>query len=507
MLINLILILFLSVSCTVNKASNELSILFHKGFSLENFDISRITVSDESSFVRSTFSTLVRYGENGQVVGDLAETFWWEGERLHFKIRDEAQTSNGNPITSNDVALTLIRSLEKNHSTHGSLWQFFDVGSIESIKEKLKIHSKKEISISTDRNAKLLLQTLSVPEMSIISFPADHGLTVTHNDALDFSNTTGVYYVKSTHKSYIELWINKNHHLYSSKMAEVVKLVHIDQAKTSLLDALDEGIVDVKPTFYFHNVREILNHYGEDSKFNIHETFNIQLILLNFSDKKEMTLSIKRRKIISKIIKDDSLSRNSGNTEVLPAYQFFSIYGEGLLSDQEKTSLINEYKLIETKGESGEGVRLQAPNEYVAQHYRDRYRTILPKMKIQVITNKEISRLKDEGKFGDIPDLYFSATDTGFSDNISLINYAVKSNVFSRQILDKDKWLTAYYKLSKEKQLDEIKKIHFEMLQSFLTVPLVSTPYIAIARKPWGFVMPRFHASTPFWMIQNVEKN
>ena len=80
---------------------------------------------------RNFYNTLVSYGDNGKIQGELAET--WEisddGKTYTFHLRDGVKFSDGTPLTSEAVKMTLeavVTNLGPQNGAFGKLTTLFD---------------------------------------------------------------------------------------------------------------------------------------------------------------------------------------------------------------------------------------------------------------------------------------------------------------------------------------------------------------------------------------------
>ena len=63
-------------------------------------------------------------------------------------------------------------------------------------------------------------------------------------------------------------------------------------------------------------------------------------------------------------------------------------------------------------------------------------------------------------------------------------------------------WLKDYMSImDKEKRLEKLQKLHFESLKNGVVYPIVSSPYVALLRKPWVSHLPQIFANNPLWTI------
>ena len=93
---------------------------------------------------RNFYNTLVSYDDNGKIQGELAET--WEisddGKTYTFHLRDGVKFSDGTPLTSEAVKMTLEAVVTHLGPQHGAF------GRISTLFEKLETTDEKTFGMS-----------------------------------------------------------------------------------------------------------------------------------------------------------------------------------------------------------------------------------------------------------------------------------------------------------------------------------------------------------------------
>lgn len=101
-----------------------------------------------------------------------------------------------------------------------------------------------------------------------------------------------------------------------------------------------------------------------------------------------------------------------------------------------------------------------------------------------------------------MPDCFISGPDTGFMEDIGLISYSMYAGFFGMNRSEGNKWLANYMGiLEKKERLQKLKDLHLKSLKDAIIVPLVSAPYVALARKPWKIELSQIYANNPLWPI------
>ena len=55
---------------------------------------------------------------------------------------------------------------------------------------------------------------------------------------------------------------------------------------------------------------------------------------------------------------------------------------------------------------------------------------------------------------------------------------------------------------SKEERMERLKTLHKKTLDEAILVPLVSAPYVALARKGWNIELSQIFANNPLWPVK-----
>jgi hypothetical protein len=103
----------------------------------------------------------------------------------------------------------------------------------------------------------------------------------------------------------------------------------------------------------------------------------------------------------------------------------------------------------------------------------------------------------------DMPDMILSGPDTGFLEDIGLISYTLNIGILGTTREQATVWLKDYMEtIEKKERLEKLQKLHFEALIAPNVVPLVSSPYVALLRKPWKLKLPKYFANNSLWLVE-----
>ncbi|MCK5882073.1 MAG: hypothetical protein KAG61_00170 [Bacteriovoracaceae bacterium] len=468
--------------------NKQITILFNKTFTLESFEPTNIHYIHEYDFVSSLFSTLFVSDSSGDIVGGIAQNYSWNDNKLRVTLRENLKTSQGDLITSDDVVASIKRTLRLGNTAHGSLDKYMSEGApIESVVQKL---DRLSIQFSFEKENNEVLSVLANPEWSIIpSRSLKHSLW-----KVDFSNTTGAYYVEKELTDGYVLKVNKRHYRHHNKLASTIILKSIGHNEKEVFKSLEAGAIDVLPISYGINGLNILKNFSTNDNYNIHTTQSIQLHYIQYTKKGLREISQDRRLKLGSLFRDIYSRDSEGREEVRLANAFFSVFGMSTIAPKLEKQVLNQYKEQNHNSETGKGLIIQARSEDVRDKYITLFSSFLPDAKYHVpaeIKNDVISNVS----IGNI--------DSGFDDDIALLSYCESIGLFDGIVTSSGEWLNKYTRSNKQKRKLMFDELHRKMLTSPSVVPLRTLPYVALSKRPWIINQTSLTASMPFWSIEH----
>ena len=105
------LFVFLVVGCSKNVKNNKEMVVFNLGSDYNTLDPHLFTEMIAVQVDSSIYEGLLRLDEKGNYTGGVAESFKESGNKLKFKLRDNAKWSNGEKIVANDFVFAFKRVL------------------------------------------------------------------------------------------------------------------------------------------------------------------------------------------------------------------------------------------------------------------------------------------------------------------------------------------------------------------------------------------------------------
>ena len=192
-------------------------------------DSARIELSSQWHTILNLGRGLVRYNENGEIRGDLAES--WSIDQnfksYSFQLKEKIYFSNGEPIDGEAVRSTFLYLLSKEGSTHTFISEFLESSSVTT--------NGRVVQISLKKPYKTFLERLTTPEF-IILYPED-----TKDGDLNFKVTSGSYRLKAIDETGCTLLLNED--ISTNKEApKVVKVEDMPSSTKELAEKLSSGI-------------------------------------------------------------------------------------------------------------------------------------------------------------------------------------------------------------------------------------------------------------------------
>lgn len=214
--------------------TNEFKInicLFKEHPPLASIDPAKLRYYIDQFILYNIGDTLVRYDENNQLQGQLAKEWHVSADkkRVEFTLKDHARFSDGTPITGEDVAATFKRLLIKKSNMHFRLHEYVlgadKIRSIDDAIDGIHVVSANKIVFSFVAPVLDIIKKLALSEFVIIPQKAINPL----NLQIDWSVTSGAYFVKKWNKAEFTLRKNSYSILYSHfAPIEVTSVVNTD---------------------------------------------------------------------------------------------------------------------------------------------------------------------------------------------------------------------------------------------------------------------------------------
>ena len=105
-------LIIMTILFVISCAKNEKPIVFNLGSDYNTLDPHLFTEMIAVQIDSSIYEGLLILDKDGNYTGGIAETYKENGNKLTFKIRDNAKWSDGSKITANDFVFAFKRVLD-----------------------------------------------------------------------------------------------------------------------------------------------------------------------------------------------------------------------------------------------------------------------------------------------------------------------------------------------------------------------------------------------------------
>ncbi|MCB9085758.1 MAG: hypothetical protein H6624_15530 [Bdellovibrionaceae bacterium] len=488
----------------LGKSMNDQNKNLRMGFPLVeevyNLDPLKIHLAPQYALLENLYSRLVLNSpEKGEPEAAIAKRYFWKENQLHFEIRDDLSTVDGHKITAQDAAFSLKRYLILKGGTHSDFASLVcgdkNLRSTEDHCNGIEAIGNTLILKPATKDAYFLVPMLTEMDFAIIPQVSVDPKTL---KIIDYRNTSGPFYVDKDKSGQPVLKPNKNHFLYHQNMPQEVSLVKTNSGGETAIKLFQQNKIDYISAADSTRPDEIIS-FASTAKANLHQTVNIRTFVLVFTKKGTKHINKGQRIAIGKTLKSIMVKHFSNRPGYEISEQFFPSFGDGSLS---KSDVVGLKKLFEstTKSKSGKGLTLSFVRF-------GEYSTIEQKIKeelpgIQIREEKNAPAFLDYPSENDMPDMFICGPDTAFKEDIGLLTYSLEAGLLRSKEGDASKWLHDYMKISgKGERLEKLKSLHKETLMQGFMVPLLSAPYVSLARPPWKINFTQLYASNHLWLL------
>lgn len=489
------------LSDSFSKPKDALRVAFPSQRPIKSFEPTNIHFAYEYILLENLYSPLVEINpKGGQVIPSIAESFWWEGSELHFKIRSDLQTVLGNKISAEDVIFSLKRVILLSQNTHGN---FRDLICPDEVLKNVDDNCRglelrgDTVVLKPGSQKTVLLPMLAAIDFAIIPRSAVDPITL---EITDYRETSGLYYLdRQEEDGSMHLKQNPNHFRNQDGVANEVTMVAFDPKTSSAIVLFDEGKVDHLLTTNATKIEDVINYARNHSDVQLHATMKIKNFVLIFTDRGKKELTTEQRHVVGKKFREAFTNIYQG----LPGYQtseeFFPALGDGGLSEIQQATI---HQITEkANAPIATHLRIGLLNASGFDLWSTAIRKTLPKSDLYL--EKVLPDLHVYNDPSEMPHAIVAGTDTGFMEDINLISYSLNTGFLGLKKSERPKWMAKYMTLSsKEERLTALRELHFNALADAAIVPLVISPFVAIARKPWKMKLSEIYANNQLWLIK-----
>lgn len=480
----------------------NLRVAFPNSAPASTYEPTRILLAPEYIFLETIYSPLIEFSTRGEIISGVAKDFAWSGNQLRLVIRPDLYASDGLRITANDVAFSLKRVIFLSGNTHGNLVDLLcDGRPLKSMHEVCPgiVVQDNTVLLQPKEFSPFLVPMLAAIDFAIVPERATDPKTL---EIKDYSITSGPYFVESDDgKGHIRLKANRSHYHVSDKTADTIDLIPMTTADPlESIHLYEQNKVDVLTTIDRASMEEVIALSKRDSTVNFHSTLMIRIFLARFTDVGVERLSLEQRAYIGNLLQDSLRPFFLEKAGYEFAEQLFPQMSEGglqkALAQKANKTVREAHKVSIPENLLIATVRVGDPEGMALQIHK-----VLPNAKVYDAKKHPQASLHSSG--APKPDIIIAGPDMAFLEDISLLSYAISTRTLGISGEEGRNWLKNYMGTNdKEKRLEKLRDLHYRALAEVHTVPIVSAPYVAAARKPWAPQLSLFFANNPLWQIQ-----
>lgn len=485
------------------RRPTTLRMAFPSARKIESYDPAQIHIAYEYVLLENLYSALVETDpKTGQIMPGAAESFSWVGDELHFKIRDNLRTTSGRPITARDAAFSLKRLVVLAANTHGNFQDLVCPGvKLKNINDSCPgiEHHGNTLVLKPGGRKTALLPMLVAIDFAILPENSVDPETLAIRD---FTETSGLYHVASDEgNGRMVLEMNPGHYHASDDVAKTIAIVPFNaKAGESALGLLEGGLVDHIPTTNSGKLEDLLSYSTSHADIQAHATMKIKNVLLTFTDQGRKKLGLAQRRWLGKQVQEAFLEAYSGTLGYQGSHEFFPPLGEGGLSDLQRKELDAISSAVAPVDLPP--VRISLLKAGNIEQWSTPILKRIPNANL--FLDVKIPDLHEYAKPSEMPDAFIAATDTGFAEDVNLISYSLNAGYLGLKKTDRASWLKHYMETTtKEDRIAALRDLHHSALKNADIVPLVISPFVALAKKPWRMELSELFANNQLWLVKN----
>lgn len=248
------------------------------------------------------------------------------------------------------------------------------------------------------------------------------------------------------------------------------------------------------------NIEELIRFANSDADVQMHATMKIRNFVLVFTEQGKQKLSLKQRRSLGAKVRDAFKEIYENRPGFHASEEFFPALGEGGLSKDQQAEMDKIMAAIESTDLPA--VRISLLKSGDMEFWSVPINRRVPNAKISL--GKVIPDLHDYAAGEEVPDAFIAATDTGFMEDIGLISYSLNAGYLGLPKSERAGWVKRYMdSTSKEERIESLRTLHFNALREAAIVPLVISPFVALARKPWRMELSELYANNQLWLVKS----
>lgn len=484
----------------------QLRVSFPNSTSAKAYDPSRIYLAPEYIFLENVFSPLVEFDKHGQIQSGVAERFEWDGDKARFSIRPNLKTIDGDPITARDAAASFKRLVILTENTHGNLKNLL---CSDTLLEKLSDDCP---GIEVEGNTLILQPTgkangsmrqFFFPMLAAIDFAVIPSRAIDPKTLAitDYRNTSGPYFVEKDSSDGRIIWkANPFHYHYAKDIPQTIELIPSDPRNPgdSLVN-FQNDIVDFISTVDKAPIDDIITFARGNNDSVLHTTMKIRTFIAFFTQNGREKLSPRTRFAIGKALKSVFVEKFSKQPGYEETNQVFPVFGEGGLKQEQAVEVKKHLDSVAEAG-SGEGLTIRLVRISDQERIKALIVKKLPGIKVEDGQSVRFDAGLSASQF---PEIEIAGPDTGFMEDIGLLSYSMAADHFGLGEENGRHWISEYMAIGdKAARLEKLRALHLQSLIKPVMVPLITSSYVALARKPWEIHLSKFYANNQFWLVR-----
>jgi len=492
----LILLLVFAIRNKEPKMQENFFFIFPK-YSIEQlhehlFQPTKIVSTSQYWMIKNLYLTLVHDQIHGILTPMAAEDFWWEEDTAVFKIRENLKTSQGEPITVEDILFSL-KLLAKHEGTAHAHFRYILCGNLNSPCEvEQRIFSEGNfIKIRPEIKLYDFFSLFSSPDFAIIK-----PQMLDENELLfDYKNTTGAYHLHFENNHW---YLKKNPYFIFHNEDTPKKIQLITQEDYYHQDKLNidsKGFLNFNFSLLTTTIGslpwELFSTYFSHADYHMLIDSRLRLLAIAFPPEAQKTLTEHRKKCIIKIAKS-KLPEVKPFNPLQPTHEFFyGLHGGELTSDQLHEIQKNQEVSIEE----------------CVKEFQNNPLKISPSTLEEVPSFKTISYEKmanpsseEQRKPNDLDpfenknlmksyDVFTINTDGNWQEDSLAVTYNIRSGKTSIPQNERQEWLSHFFSLkTQEERHLALQEIQYESLKAMKVVPLYRVPRWHVISKKWEMI-------------------
>ncbi|MEY3901546.1 MAG: Bacterial extracellular solute-binding protein family 5 Middle, partial [Pseudomonadota bacterium] len=468
-----------------DNESMTLRVALNTSVPLQDLDTKEITDSSDYSVLELMLSTLVEYNNQGEIVGGIAERFYWDENRLIFEFR-EAYFSSGKRITPEDAIASFKRLMILNTNSHGDLVNLLCIKNrpqrLGDDCEGMKAEGNRLILI-TDKPTQFLLPLLTSVEYGILP---QESFSNPELRIRSFADTSGAYRLHKKEDKFI-LLANERHWHYRKTIPQIVEFFVFDfdsKSPQSAQNLFQGGKVDFIPTASEIRLSDIESIKKEAKKsFRVNTTNPMALAYAEFTGT-GLALPVEtRRKIIACIRREVGKNSFNDNNGRVATIQVLPPSSAGNLSIEQTLKIESELQKYESSCDLS-GVRIAVP-EFLVDFYESALNA--KANKLTIVPFPDVARFGNRTD-SEVPELTVAGVDVTAIEDINFISYSVKNGILVPPAGQTPaEWLKTYFDTpEKAARMAMLQKIQFYTIwENPKIIPISIRPFVSVIDSRW----------------------